>query len=663
MLVFVCVLLSFLGTAITVAAQNGTVRMTVYPAIAVADQRSTINISAEIRDRTGKSVPDGTQVVFGSRFGRFRQDVVTTVNGYAVGILVAPGIPGKSTVTASALQYNATGSAEVEFVTSQEQLSNLTEFIEVYAARFMTYSPELQVLEAAAAGRGVRLSYRKTDIEADDLQLDVNRYDVRAKRARLRVGGEWKEFDELAYSLRTRSGVGLTRVLSQGRRYAANVGTGIRVETFERERLGYVRIESDQLVKLDARPTNPSFEFRDLSNSMTLINSRRAFVLPGRELQFQKADVYVGGNRILRVQLFQINANSTSPVISDQFINVTGNQLAINYPHYLDLRPGQSSVVRFRSGTPYSTGGGVAGGTFLDYEFRWNQGDRSEGSFVMSGLGRSDWSPTFRHFLRPNHNSTLISSLTFPAHRSMYGTVGYDHRLRGYSVGYSGNIGQSLSGARFRNDQHMVTAELDPISIGGPFQMYLGVSHAQDRFTRTGTTRTSSATQVRNRVQMSPISLGRSSTVNASLYVGQQSGHNVLNGLTSGLTTTLSTQLMRATSLVGTYEYRDGGSGGDYLGRHSVSASIYHGLGNTSLSLRGTRSLDVDRLNAYAEGSYRFTRDWRVMMQYSMDRYLSSSYDEWTALVGYRLGFRELGVSYSARTRRFGFELLGFGVN
>lgn len=646
-------------------AQNGTIRVTVYPGIAVADDRSTINVSAEVRDRTGRLVPNGTQVVFGSRLGRFREDVVTTVNGYAVGILVAPGVPGRSTVTASVFQFNAVGSAEVEFVSSQEQLSRATDFIQIFSPRFLSYSPEQQVLEAAASNRGVRLLYRRIELEADSVQIDVNRYEVRAKQARLKVDSEWRFFEELAFNLSRRSGFGLARVKSVGTQYepAVGFGPGIRLVPLERERLGWVQVEGDSVTPLPARPANASFAFKDLSESVTVVNARRAFIIPGRELQFQRADVYVAGNRILRVPLFQLNANSTSPVISDQFINVTGNQLAINYPYYLGLRPTQSSLLRFRYGTPYSTGGGAAGGTFLDYEFRWNQGDLLDGSFYLQGIGRSDWSPSIRQVYRPNRDITLITSLNFPANRSLFGAVSYDHRLRGFSVGYSGNFGRSVKGASFSNEQNTLTAELDPIDLGGPFRMFFGVSHSEDRFVRQGSTRTSNSTQVRSRAQMSPVRLGRATTVNASSFVGFQTGRNVRNGLTSGLTTTLSTQLLPSTSLMGTYEYTDSGGQSVFLGRHSLSASVYHELGNTMLSFRGTRSLDVDRFNGFAEGSYRFARDWRVLMQYSVDEYLGSGFNEWTALVGYRIGFRELGLSYSARTKRIGIELLGFGVN
>jgi hypothetical protein len=84
-----------------------------------------------------------------------------------------------------------------------------------------------------------------------------------------------------------------------------------------------------------------------------------------------------------------------------------------------------------------------------------------------------------------------------------------------------------------------------------------------------------------------------------------------------------------------------------------------------AFNLRGSlaQALDADRTSAQLGLDYRLGSLWRVSYNYSLDRYDGGSFLDQSIVLGYRLGFREIGVSYSARTKRLGLELLGTRFN
>ena len=53
-------------------ASDGVINLEVYPPVTVADGRSTLTVTASVRDSSGNLVPDGTQVVFDTTLGTFR---------------------------------------------------------------------------------------------------------------------------------------------------------------------------------------------------------------------------------------------------------------------------------------------------------------------------------------------------------------------------------------------------------------------------------------------------------------------------------------------------------------------------------------------------------------------------------------------------------------
>ena len=73
----------WLSLAAFAAAQFADVQLQAQPNATVADGRSTVSISATLRNQSGSNVPDGTQVVFTTTKGSIDQPIVKTLNGVA----------------------------------------------------------------------------------------------------------------------------------------------------------------------------------------------------------------------------------------------------------------------------------------------------------------------------------------------------------------------------------------------------------------------------------------------------------------------------------------------------------------------------------------------------------------------------------------------------
>jgi hypothetical protein len=75
------------------------------------------------------------------------------------------------------------------------------------------------------------------------------------------------------------------------------------------------------------------------------------------------------------------------------------------------------------------------------------------------------------------------------------------------------------------------------------------------------------------------------------------------------------------------------------------------------------RSLDLNRETIFADTDYSVSKQWRLRGSYTYDQYLSNVDLDYTLAVTYHIGWREMGIMWSARTKRFGLLLLGATIN
>ena len=639
-------------------AQRGTVQMEAFPAMAVADGRSTLTITVVVRDSGGSLVPDGTQVVIETTLGTFRDRLVTTRNGLARAILVAGNQAGTARIKATALRADAVGETEVEFVQDRSLLASAKDFIEVVGSETLLYSPEQRVIEASGPGGKAVVRYRDVEIVADDVQVRVPNYEVKARRGRMRIGRTELSFDTLFFRLNRRTGHAIGTYRQWVRSAVMGIPGGYR------DRVGLL----DVTVSGARRSENPipdtTFRFQDLSDSMTLVRARKITASPSRDIQFHRADVRMDGDSILRMPLFKINAGSTSPLVTEQIVDVSNNNVALNYPHFLSLKPGETSLLRFRYGNRYTTGAGAAGGMFLDYEWNWNRGLESEGGFTLAGIGRRDWGLGFRQGWFFQDSSSLNFQIDAPAHRSVFTAVNMAKPLGGYSLNLNGTYGQSLTGTRFRSDSASFVIERDPTPIK-PLKanFTLGLGANRTRAIGPGISNTQESVGLNMRLASNPIRIDNRSTLFYSYFVRQQSGRNARNGLTQVATLGVNTAPARGWVLSTGYEYQDDGQFGSLIGRHRVTAETFFSTGRFSLSSSFRQSLDADRSGMDARMRYELGPLWRFSFSHYFDRFGIDSFQDQAFVLSYRLGFREIGLSYSTRTRRLGLDLLGTSFN
>lgn len=643
-------------------ADRGSLVLSSYPSLGVADARSTMTVNVEVRDQRGNAVPNGTQVVLTATQGVFRQSVVTTTNGIARGILVAPSSPGKSTITASCLAFDASALMELEFVADRSLLASAKDYIEIVSATHLQYAPEFRIVSAAGKDRGVKLKYRDIEIDADRLQLNATGYEVRAWRVRVRIGREVQEFDQLNFRLNTRRGTGLRSKEATEWKVAGKAPflTAVPLTVNDPE---VFEITATGTAKTNAPLAPNFFQLEEVGDAVTVITSKKAVVFPGKELHFHRAEVSVGGQRVMRMPLYQISAQVATPVISDQFLNVSNSQLSLNYPHYLSLRPGETSLLRFRTGTRYSRGVGAGGGTFLDYELHWNKGNDADGNLTISGLARKDWGASLRHYHRLDDFSSATAQLDFPANSSIYGSFNINRQFKGFSTSYDANAARNVRGIRFRSSQQFLSIDKDPMQLGKHFRMYLGLAVSESNYNAAGIRSRQQSYGLRSQIQSSPFQLSRGTSLTTSLSLSHLKGVNVKNGITTGGTATLSSNVNRNLSMFITYDYLDDGFNAAVVGRHRMSTQAYWNQGPFTLSMFGSRSLDKDRLSGYFDLGYRLNSTWRILSTYTFDRYNGLSYSDYSLVLGYKLGFREIGLSWSGKTKRFGVEILGASFN
>ena len=643
------------------AADSGLIRLTSFPSVSVADGRSTITISAEIRDTNGSLVPNGTQIVFSisTGGGMFREPVVPTQNGIAHAVLIAGSIPGTAKITATALAYNATTTLEYEFVGDRSLLSTAKEYVEITAPRRLAYSMDQRIIGASGDGEKVFIRYREIEIEADLIQLDVPNYELRAKKAKLKMGKIDREFDDLYLKLNQRTGFGTT--IYKGPSLVIHpLAIGFLPEVRESIRYGLVAISASG-IKPPSTLTNPSiFEFKDLTETETTIVAKKAVAFPRKNIQFHQAQIYMGEAKVMALPLFQVNLYGNTPLFAEQIVNVNDNQLAINYPHYLSLKPGETSLLRLTTGESYGRGYGVNRGLFLNYELNWNRGDDMDGGLTLTGLNRADWGVGMRHFQRIDDRTTANAQVEFPAHKSLYGSGSLSRQFDGFSMSLNGSNTRTLHGPKWESQQYSFIAEKDPTKVGNlPLRLYYGVT-ASSLSSQTDTLNLSQQSAgFRARLQMQPQNLDKATSVSGSFLVSKLYGQNTLSGLGYNGDISLRRTLGREASLVVGYNFNEDGYTSNLIGRHSLSLQAYYGAGRTSFSAFATRSIDINRLNYFIDASYRISGIWRLSSSYTFSQYLTDSYLDYNFMLGYMFGGREFGVAWSNRTKRFSFQVLG----
>lgn len=656
----ICLLLATLAVA-----NNGVVRLSSFPTISVADGRSSVTISAEIRDRQGNLVPNGTQVIFSANLGSFSESVVRTTGGIARAVFSTGSVAGVAKIQASALQYNAVNTLDLELVADRTLLSTAKEYIEVTADKQLHYSMDLRTIGASDSD-GVTIRFRDIEITASDVQVSVPTYEVRARKARLKFGKVDSQFEELYFTLNTRRGFGTTTIEVPD--YSIEgMGSAFRFKKSMKKRFGMAQVNVAGLSVPKTAVSPQLFVFQDILDSTSMVAAKKAVAFPKGTVQFHKAELYVGTNKLMSLPLFQVNMYGATPMVTEQIVNVYNNQLQVNYPYYMSLKPGETSLFRVRTGEQQGRGfQSSTGGIFLDYELSWNRGDNMEGGVTVSGLTRKDWGISARQFLRIDDRTFANAQIDLPAHRSIFGSASVNRQFDGFQFNLNANASRQLKGLAYQTTTASAILEKDPTKLGKlPFQLFYGLtansqtSQYTDPTTNVVDRRKQESVGFRTRLQMIPQQLDRSTSLSASASLSKLFGTGVNAGLASLVDLSLTRRFGNNASVAISYNYNDDGFANSFTGKHGLTAFGIYEDGKISFTGSISRSLDFNRQSMFFDASYQMSPLWRWSYSMTMDQFLGSKYLEDYAMLSYRLGMREIGVSYSIRERRFGFELFG----
>lgn len=653
-------------------------QITAFPSISVADGRSTTTITAEVRDRNGRIVADGTRVVFSSTLGTFRESVVTTAGGVARAILVAGGTAGIAKITTTPLSGGGSPSTfEFEFAADRASLSSAKEYVELVAPGVMRYTADNRVIGASGPDKGVKLRYRDIQIEANDLQYDIARYEIRARKARLTIGKFTKDFEELYFRLNARQGVGTTDFKAPQRQVLRMQGTWLGLATERKDgtfafdppalqdRFGVVNIKGPSITPSTTVPQESMFEIEEMVGSPSSIAAKKAVIFPNKQIQFQRAEIYVADKRVMKLPLFQVNFQqaANSPMVTDQIFHMQDSQVEVNFPIFLSLKPGQTNVLRLRTGETYGRNSTTSRGAYLDYEMNWNRGDDFDGGFAIRNIGRTDWTLGLQQYIRLDDRSAASAQIEMPGARSFFGSSSINRQFDGYQVSLSGNASRTLQGIRSSAHDMALVAETNPIKVahGSPFQMYYGFTAQTMSNSLIGSVQESAG--FRSRIQSSTIPLTKTTGIATGFSANFVRGQNVGDGFIFNSNTTLTQRIPHLGPVVFSYDFTRDAYNDKYMGMHRLGVQTYWDLGPFDVNLYGSRSLDIERTSLFGDFSYRLSPLWRLTSSYTYDRYLNTQFLDYNLAIGYRIGWREIGLIWSERTKRIGIQFLGVTVN
>lgn len=644
------------------SAQDATIEVTAFPAAIVADGISSTTLTLTIRNRNGSLVPDGTQILLETTLGQLSQNSVTTTNGLARVTLTSGLTKGNATITISVLSFRSSRTFAVTFAGSQDEISSDNESYVITSDRRITYSPELRIFEASGPGQKASIQFRNLSVKGDDLQFDLRSFVLKGRKVTVEGDGESVYFHELSLNLQTLEGVGLKDMVVSRLSYLG-APPYFEIVPTEDTRPNLVNIQGLKSISVRREPALPdTFAFVPL-DVPTLIYARKAIAQPTREVRFNDATVDVNGTVILKVPLFRTSTQSSNPNIAEDFIQVGNNQLAINYPYYLSLGGHDESLLRLRYGTLFQRGAGGAGGLFLDFERSWRANDDNQGGVALVGALRKDWGLTGRQSLRLDSKSRSFLQVDFPAHNLLVGSAFVDRDLGGLRANLNLNGTQSTRGPK--NSTRDITFSL--ATVPKPVaKLPFSVSVAGVYGNRNSTFDLSPTSRQRSfqeffgsslNLSMRPIN-GPSYSINSTARVTKQWGRRVSTDPVLTYDLNSSARLSSTTSATMGYTYSSDPFERQFIGQHRLNSSLSMRSGRVSTSAFGTTSLDVSRYNLQADATYRISQLWRIGFYTTLDGFRNSEFQETSYSLSYRLGARDIGISYDQRRRRLGFELL-----
>ncbi len=419
-LLLLTAVLVFATSSVDSALDNFSLWLTAHPQAIVADSHSFTTVSAELRDSSGRALPDGTGVDFTTSLGIIEQRALT-IAGVARVQLQSGATVGTAMVSAVCASGNAVAQLKVDFLASGTEMFTES-FITVSSKTYLGYDVGGRKVEAAG---GVSIYSRGLTIDADEAEIDVTRNVLRAKCKNggenivIKKRGEKQiEASVLFYDFCSMSGVILTPV-DQGAKRRLVRGRDLFTES-------------------DAKPDKlATFDFKPATDPAMFIKAKSILIQPGEEVKIKHASFYVQGSKVPSVPLYVIKLKGQGAG-AGQMLNYGSDGLQLDMPFYYSLTPTTTGSIRLKHSEP--TGWGYTSGPTgweVDLNHEYNTGGASDGVFSVDHVtSATDWGMSRNQRKELGNQGMLSTYLDFPEHQDLYSTMNYSQPLGKYTLSW-----------------------------------------------------------------------------------------------------------------------------------------------------------------------------------------------------------------------------------
>ena len=637
------ILLTVWGGVAFGAAPLYSIRLSASPSILLSDGKSVALVSAEVRDERGNLVPDGTQVQFSASLGVLRDTVVATSAGIARTQITSSSLPGLATITATLPGATAFGEVRITFTDDPEMLRQRSNTYLFRSDQYLAYSADWRCIEAVSSQQqaeivlgGLRLQARSYQYRLDD---DV----VVAEDALLSRGKRQLSVQRLRYYPRRDEGQAV--IFTGDGKVEEFV---FKVPLWEREPLTVGRPDA--------------YAYIDLSASELLFVADSAVLLPGERIQFRRAKMYVAGQKLINLPMYDLNFR-TGEALGQQIIGVNSGGLTLDLPFYYVVSPGAVGALRLRHAQRVGRAVyAIRPGWSLDLEHSYNRPGVMEGAFALTSLARGDWGIRWSHAHWFSQNANTHLYVDVPAHRNLYVNSGLSYGFGQGRIGLNLSGGQSLAGTRYRDLRSDLYVESNPMKLSNLLKMTVATTVSR-RVTEFSEQRVrTDGVGLRSRFYTTPLRLA-GFTMNSSVTASYLWGNSQTTGSSLMATVSASRALWDGALLSLTYDYtHDSLVRATGYGRQRLSGMFAWSAGQRfNASLVGTRVLDSDSLTLFADASYRLSSLWRLGANFSFNRFQGTHYNDLELAIGYRIGIRELLLTWSSLTHRWQIDLIAAG--
>ncbi|MBW3625063.1 MAG: Ig-like domain-containing protein [Armatimonadetes bacterium] len=362
-----------------------------------ADGYSRAVITAEVRDGSGRIVPDGTEVRFSTTLGTI-DPIATTEAGRARTNLISAASPGFASISATAGKTYR--EMRILFLSEGESKPERANVLPM-EAEYIAYSSESRILEGTGRAR-VRMG--SVNVLADRIQIDVDRTRI------------------VAESLPSSPGLtitdGKTTWLARRLTYDWPGSQGI----IEQEEGTFEYLGPPLALGKPTPGPLPAntFEMVDLEEQTVMwITAKRAALFPNQRIHFKSAEIRPGGKKILALP-FQSMPLTASLGESEQFIGLGTQGVTLDVPYYVSLTDQSSTSFRLGWNQTQGSFGAVDPGLGLDLRHRIFSGERGEDTLNLSRITSKNWGAWYRH--NRNWSPSLQTSgfVEFPEHRDLF---------------------------------------------------------------------------------------------------------------------------------------------------------------------------------------------------------------------------------------------------